>query len=47
MEEVGGVQAAALGKRALQADQMPESMVLQEAGHSRVLGTLVQPRQTV
>lgn len=43
MEEVGGVQAAALGKRALQADQMPESMVLQEA----VLGTLVQPRQTV
>lgn len=47
MEEVGGVQVASLGKRALQADQMPESMVLQEAVQSRVLGTLVQPRQTV
>jgi hypothetical protein len=47
MEEVGRTQAAAPGKRFPQADQMPESTELQEAVYSRVLDTLVQPRQTV
>lgn len=47
MEEMGRAQAAALGKRVPQADQMPESTELGEAVYSRVLDTLVRPQQTV